>query len=213
MRPFVNGYTQICLISALVALVVQNFTIACLAVLRLPTWLDLAVPFLTATTAYLSLYRSLMWLYERWGWKKILKGYDISGTWYQEYLSPSNQEYVRHGVTIIDQGIWHVTFNGRNYDPSLDPKSLTLWNSTAVALEPDGRLVVAYVAHRCGKPSREDPLVEKTGLLLVTIIKDKKGRPCRMTGIFEDTSPSNLRGSITWWRKTEWSGLLEQREL
>lgn len=213
MKPFVAWYTRICLFSALVAVVVQNFAVTSLATLHLPRWLTQLAPFLAATATYFLLYKSLMSLYEWRGWKLVLKGYNISGIWYQEYLSPSDPTYVRHGVTFVDQGIWHLTFNGRNYDPGLKRESLTLWNSTAVALEDDARLVISYVAHRCDQPNKRDPILEKTGILLITVIRDEKGRPSRMTGIFEDTAPSNRRGSITWWRKTEWSGSLEAKGL
>jgi hypothetical protein len=213
MRPFVAWYTRICLFSALAAVVVQNFAITNLATLQLPRWLAQAAPFLAATAIYFLLYKSLMWLYEWKGWKIVLKGYDISGIWYQEYLSPTDPSYIRHGITVVDQGIWHLTFNGRNYDTGLNRESLTLWNSTAVSLEDGARLIVAYTAHRCDQPNDQDPHIEKTGILLITVIRDEHGRPCRMTGIFEDTSPSKRRGSITWWRKTEWSGTLEGKEL
>lgn len=213
MRPFIAWYMQICFFSALVALAVQDLVINNLNPLQIPDSLKQIVPFLMALSLYIFLYRVLMWLYEWKLWKVVLKKYDISGTWYHEYLSPADPSYVRYGVTIIDQGIWHVRFNSRNYDQDLDPKTLTLWNSTAVALENEAQLTVAYVAHRCDQPDRADPYIEKTGILMIDIVRDRTGRPCRMTGIFEDTSPSKRRGAIKWLRTTEWSNELELRQL
>jgi hypothetical protein len=213
MRPFVNWYTRICLLSALGAIVVQNVILTNLPSLQSVKWLGRFTPALAATGIYFLLYRSLIWLYELRGWRLVLKKYDISGIWYHEYLSPTDPSYVRHGITVVDQGVWHLTFNGRNYDVTLTRESLTLWNSTAVALENNARLVVAYTAHRCDQTRERDPHIEKTGILLIDVIRDGNGRPCRMIGIYEDTSPSERRGAITWHRETEWSQSIREKKL
>ena len=143
----------------------------------------------------------------------MLKEYDISGKWYHEYRSAADKSYIRRGITCVNQGVWNISFNGRNYDIELNPLSLTMWNSTAVMLEDKTRLVIAYVAHRHDQRNPTDQHIEKTGILTLTIVRDEKNYAVRMTGIFQDSWPSKRRGTITWWKNTDWSQDIEQKEL
>jgi hypothetical protein len=212
MKPFLKWYTRICGFSAVAAITIQNFILSNLSVLQLPKWLAYGVPFIAATAIYVSLYNFLIWIYETKGWKWVLKQYDISGTWYHEYQSATDPAYIRRRVTYIDQGIWHISLDGRNYDQGLNPASRTMWNSTSVALEQEGRLTGAYAAHRPDQTNPEDPNIEKTGVLSIKIVKNDKGQPCRLVDIFQDSWPSRRRGTLTWRRKTEWSEELEKKE-
>ena len=212
MKPFSKWYARICGFAAVSAIAVQSFILNNLSILQLPKWLSFIIPFVAATTIYAMLYNALVSIYELKGWKWVLRQYDVSGIWYHEYHSSTDSAYVRRGITFIDQGIWHIGLNGRNYDGDLNPATRTIWNSTSVALEPEGRLIGAYVAHRPDQTSSEDPSIEKTGVLSITIVKDDKGKPCRLVGIFQDSWPSKRRGTLTWKRKTEWSENLEEKE-
>ncbi|WP_417917097.1 hypothetical protein [Candidatus Electronema sp. JC] len=211
MRPFVKWYARACNFSALFAITVQSFTIKNLTALQLPKWLAYAIPFLAATTTYMLLYNLLIWFYERKGWKLLLKEYNISGKWYHEYRSPADASYIRRGITNISQGVWHISFNGKNYDVDLNPLSRTMWKSTAVTLEDDGRLVIAYEARRSDQRNPVDTSVQKEGILTVTIDRDEKNYAVTMTGIFQDAWPSKRRGTITWWKNTDWSQEIDRQ--
>ncbi len=213
MSPFVKWYARACNFSALIAITVQSFVVKNITAWQLPNWLNHAIPFLAATTAYILLYELLISFYERRGWKLILKEYNISGNWYHEYRSPADESYIRRGVTYIKQDVWNISLNGLNYDIDFNPLSKTVWNSTSVTLENEDRLVIAYEARRTDKRNPTDTNIQKEGILTVTIIRDKKNYIVKMTGIFQDAWPSKRRGSITWCRNRDWSQEIEHQQL
>ena len=96
-----------------------------------------------------------------------------------------------------------------NYDEGFHPDSLSLWRSVAVSLDENGFLVFTYQVSRAGT---EDPK-ENMGLMQVHIDCERGRRPERLQGIFQDASPSGLRGSITWMRDAAWSDSLAQGQM
>ena len=213
MKQSMKWYIRICGFSALWAITVQNFALKAIISVNFPTLISFFAPFLAGTVAYVLLYKLLVGFYELKAWKWLLKSYNIDGIWYHEYRSKTDPKYIRRGVTHIKQDVWDINFDGRNYDTDLNVSSRTMWHDTAVDLQDQGRLVVAYIAHRHDEASPEDPNIGKEGVLHIQIIKDDKRRPCRLIGIFQDSWPSKRRGVLTWLRKTEWSDEFEEKGL
>ena len=212
MEPFSKWYIRIQFISALTAITIQSIIIKNISPTpKLPSFVYLI---LAASSTYYLLYRTLVFIYEKWAWKWLLKEYNINGTWYHEFRCASDPQYCRQGITIIRQKVLGIRINAVNYNPDRNIAFRTLWNDTSVTINEAGRLVISYVAHVYTyhiPPSDKKP-PEKTGVIYLTIIHDNNKKPIRMDGIFHDSSPPFRRGTVTWWRNVEWKDSIERIE-
>lgn len=212
MEPFSKWYIRIQFTSALIAITLQSIIIKnIIPSNNLPSFIYIV---LAASSTYYLLYRSFVFIYEKWAWKWLLKDYNISGTWYHEFRCASEPNYCRRGLTIIRQKAIGIRVNAVNYNQDFDIVFRTLWNDTSVTINETGRLVISYVAHVYTyhiPPSDKKP-PEKTGVIYLTIIHDKNNKPIRLDGIFHDSSPPFRRGTVTWWKNVEWKDRVEQIE-
>ena len=213
MKPFNEWYVAICTFSAIAAITVQNFILKHFYDTNSGDLIKFVIPLLTASVAYVLLYKGLVMFFEKKAWKWFLKEYNLEGRWYHEYASESDPDYVRRGATEVKQDLWKMNFNGRNYDKELNIQTRTMWTQTAVDFKDDDNLVVAYSAHKPNLESSDTVTTYKEGLIKVTIIRDDNNVPCRMVGVFKDSHPSNRSGVLTWWRETEWSKDFENSKL
>ena len=214
LKPFTHSYLIISTCSALAALVAQAFFLKLLLDFDAGStqFVLFLIAVLTGTAVYFGLYKIITQLFRVWGWKMLLRRFDIHGTWYHEFRGPGG--YHRRGRTQITQGVFTLNFLGANYDISFDQSSRSLWESHAVTLDNTGQLIFSYSVTRARRGTIEgDDALDKKGLMVVHLCRYSGQRPHKMIGTFEDSSPTKLRGAITWLREPpEWAQNLEEAE-
>ena len=159
-------------------------------------WLAL----LGATALYVFAHKLLMWIYQTWAWRFFFRSLYIGGEWFHYIESAADPNYRRYGHTQVRQTLFEIQLTGINYGPEFDRCTRSLWRSAAVSMDNKGLLVFTYATTRAGTSEPQ----EKTGLMYAQL-HGKPGRaPDRIEGVYQDASPSQLRGSITWQRKVSW---------
>lgn len=205
MKPFIAAYFKISGFCVLLTLVLQSWTLKLLYEAGYKDILpNTLVGVLGGTGIYFFLYKLASWVYESWGWKYFFKQLNIDGVWFHLIETQSDDKYVRYGRTEIHQRLFSIQLNGMNYDTDFKRSSRSMWHSNAVTITEDGLLIFTYENSRAGESAQ----TEKTGLMRVHIHRAADGSPDRLEGIFQDSHPSHLRGSITWEREAPWANSL-----
>ena len=205
---FISWYVRIVVFSAISAITLQNIILKWVLDISFDKSSfignsNFIIMILSTSFTYYFIYRTLIFFYERWGWKKLLSKYNISGLWFHEFFTQSEPSYIRRGHTEIIQNALGFQFTAQNYDSNYDIATLTNWNSVMTSLEDNSTLTIAYHAQRSRQPS-SDPFMEKEGIMSLHINYDKNKNPISIAGPFRDTYPSLRLGTITLSRNPTW---------
>ena len=208
MKPFLSWYPRISLTSALVAITVQGFALKYFMPLLSNMSYGYLLSFLGTSATYIVIYRLLVKGYEVYGWKLLLRKFDISGKWYHELVSKQDPNYRRLGFTVIVQNVFEFHLNAVNYNSDFSNINRTMWKSLATSIDERGNIAITYEADRAAA-TPEDKLFAKEGIMYA-LIEHKDGKPYRIVGEFMDAFPSEKRGAVTWMRDAPWKDNLEK---
>lgn len=209
MKPFLMWYPIISLVSAIFAITIQSNIYNYLLNVSVGFKPNLIFNILTASATYIIIYKSLIKFYELYGWKYLLKKYNIEGKWYHELVSAQEPEYKRLGTSLFLQDVFTLSINGINYDANFNRETRTIWKTESVYMDKTGFITFSYQAYR-SRVKEKDNIFFKEGIMYAQIEYDEKNRPFRIVGEFLDSIPSTKRGAITWCRDASWKNNLEK---
>jgi len=204
MKIFIGSYTKVSASAVFIALSIQGLLLKSLyGNGYIDVWPKVLVGILTGTGAYYLIYKILGYIYEKKLWQYEFRKLNIAGTWFHEIESMEKKEYKRRGITQVSQDLFHLTFQGINYNTDYQIKTRSLWESEAITMNENGRLIFTYKVTRSNSPDQAGH-TNKTGIMQLYIYVENN-KPVKLEGIFQDSYPSNFRGSITWYRHVPWS--------
>lgn len=207
MVLFRRGFIKVFSFAVLFTLILQIVLISILKDVKLAVFsnpykniiIKIIIELFCGIGFYAFIYNVTSWAFDNKLWIYLYPQLNINGIWYHVLENPADPHYVRYGRIDICQKFTEIKITGTNYGGTFSRSDISIWRSESIECYPDGFFSFNYSVTRSGP---HEPLDKRGNMQFKVEIEKKK--PLRLVGNFQDTHPSNIRGSIIATRDAEW---------